>query len=215
MYVRLIHWAFERFYREFAWTYDVVAALVSWGRWRRWTLAALPALSGDILELGCGTGNLQAALAEASHSDAIASVIGIDASRQMLALTRRKAPHACLACADAGALPFAQARFDCVVATFPTEYIAAAPTLAEVRRVLRPGGRLLIILGAQLSGPPLYQNLVVLAYRLLLMNPPATQQPSGSASSLLEAISQIGMSASDAWIAGEGGWIYIITAIAK
>ena len=214
MYLRLIRWMFARFYRQFAWTYDVVAALVSWGRWRRWTLAALPALSGDILELGCGTGNLQAALNDVLIAHNLGSVSGVDASAQMLHLARRKAPQARLARADAGALPFLHASFDHVVATFPSEYIAAPATLAEVRRVLRPGGRLLVVLGAQLAGPEAYQSLVTLAYRLFLLHPPSSQGPAGSATTLLATIAQAGMEASDTWIAIEGSWIYLITATA-
>ncbi|NJP04278.1 MAG: hypothetical protein HC837_00930 [Chloroflexaceae bacterium] len=42
LYIAFIRWAFDRFYRECAWTYDTVAWLVSWGYWQRWTHAALP-----------------------------------------------------------------------------------------------------------------------------------------------------------------------------
>jgi ubiquinone/menaquinone biosynthesis C-methylase UbiE len=211
MYTRIIQWAFQRFYREFAWTYDRVAAIVSWGRWRRWTLAALSALHGDILELGCGTGNLQQAVGE-MPIQRLGSIFAIDASPQMLRLTRQKAPHAQLANADASALPFIATAFDTVIATFPSEYIMAATTLKEIRRVLRPNGQLLIILGAQLAGPHWYRQLVALAYRVLLLAPPATQQPSGSATALLQAIEQAGMQASDAWVAAAGGWVYLVTA---
>jgi ubiquinone/menaquinone biosynthesis C-methylase UbiE len=214
MYARIIQWAFQRFYREFAWTYDSVAAIVSWGRWRRWTLAALSALDGDVLELGCGTGNLQQALASNQQlgAERCGSVFAIDASRQMLQHTRNKAPQARLARASAMALPFSAASFDTVVATFPSEYIMAPETLNEVRRVLRPSGKLLIILGAQLAGPAWYRQLVEVAYRLFLLAPPATQQPSGSATPLLQAIEQAGMQANDVWIAAEGSWVYMVTA---
>ncbi|NTV64514.1 MAG: hypothetical protein HGA65_13385, partial [Oscillochloris sp.] len=50
----LVRWAFERLYREFAWTYDMVAVAVSGGLWRRWGLAALPYVRGRVLELGFG-----------------------------------------------------------------------------------------------------------------------------------------------------------------
>jgi ubiquinone/menaquinone biosynthesis C-methylase UbiE len=170
-YARIVQWAFTRFYREFAWTYDTVAALVSGNRWRIWALAALPYLRGRVLELGCGTGNLQQALAQADFP----APIGLDASPQMLALTRRKlatGAAACLLRADARTLPFPLAVFDTLVATFPSEYIMAPATLAEARRVLRPGGRLVVVLAAQFTSDGLYQRAVDLAYRLTLQRPP-------------------------------------------
>ena len=172
MYTRIVQWAFTRFYREFAWTYDTVAALVSGNRWRIWALAALPYLRGRVLELGCGTGNLQRALAE--QPDFLAP-IGLDVSPQMLTLTRRKLASgttARLLRADARALPFPLAVFDTLVATFPSEYIMAPATLAEARRVLRPGGRLVVVLAAQFTDDGLYQRAVALAYRLTLQRSP-------------------------------------------
>src|SRR5689334_21785273 len=80
----LVRWAFARFYREFAWTYDTVAAAVSGGRWSAWGQAVLPELRGRVLELGCGTGNLQQARARGGQL-----ITGLDASSQMLAITRR------------------------------------------------------------------------------------------------------------------------------
>src|ERR1051325_8335576 len=106
MYRRLIHWAFARFYREFAWTYDAVAAAVSGGRWSAWGLAALQYQNGRALELGCGTGNLQRVLA----GRMAAMPVGLDVSAQMLAITRRKLARAGqpirLVRAVAQALPF-------------------------------------------------------------------------------------------------------------
>lgn len=144
-YLRSVRWAFDRFYREFAWTYDTVAALVSGGHWHDWALAVRPSLHGRILEIGCGTGSLQRALrASPASSDAV----GLDLSRQMLALAQRKLNRAGLTPrllrADAGTLPFATSVFDTVVATFPSEYVIAPATLAGARRVLRPGGRLVM-----------------------------------------------------------------------
>ena len=180
-YTRAIHWAFTRFYREFAWTYDQVAAAVSGGQWSTWTLAALPYLRGRVLELGCGTGNLQQALAAQPEHAAI----GIDLSRHMLRLTQRKlgamGQQPRLAQAHAGLLPFPDHTFDTVVATFPSEYIVAPQVIADVRRVLRPGGELVIMLGAQFRAPSAYRRAIDLLYRVTLQQPilaaPAPVEP--------------------------------------
>src|SRR5262245_38583535 len=116
MYTRLVRWSFERFYREFAWTYDAVAAAVSRGRWAAWGRAALPYLHGHTLELGPGTGALQLALAK----QAAGVSFGLDASAQMLVRTKRRLRHAGqpirLVRALAQSLPFPLAAFDSIVA---------------------------------------------------------------------------------------------------
>lgn len=199
-YVRLVRWAFARFYREFAWTYDTVAALVSSGQWRAWTLAALPLLRGRVLELGCGTGNLQRALADRSGA---APAIGLDLSPQMLARARRKLARAGrtarLLRADARALPFSPAAFDTLVATFPSEYIVDPATLAEVRRALRPSGQLVVIPLAQLGEDSLYVRLIDLAYRLTLQGSPR-RAPALPRSALGQRIEQAGFRVQERWV---------------
>jgi len=73
---------------------------------------------------------------------------GVDLSMGMLTATRRKAPGARLARADARALPFASEAFDLVWASYLFDLIPTAemtPVLEEFRRVLRVGGRLLLV----------------------------------------------------------------------
>jgi ubiquinone/menaquinone biosynthesis C-methylase UbiE len=169
LYSQLLRWAFARFYREFAWTYDAVAALVSRGLWRRWIVAVVPQLQGAaVLELGSGTGYLQRALSEAGIA-----AVGLDASPQMLRLARRKVrqagEHARLVQGRAQALPFPSERFSDVVATFPAEYILEPATLNEIWRVLRPGGQVLLVDAATFAQADAYSAAVELAYR-------ATQQ---------------------------------------
>lgn len=170
-YPMLIRWAFARFYREFAWTYDTVAWLVSRGLWRRWTLAALPYLRGRVLEIGCGTGYVQHALAT-QHPGA---AVGLDASPQMLALTRRRVqqagPIANLVHAHAQAMPFPAAHFQTVLATFPSEYIVHPQTLTEIQRVLTPTGRLVIVDAAWFTQDDPYAWAVDIAYRLTFQRP--------------------------------------------
>lgn len=167
IYQRFILWAFDRLYHEFAWSYDIVAAAVSRGYWPRWIGAAIPYLgSGPILELGCGTGYLQDALARTAIPHA-----GLDASPQMLRRAARRLARARLPRhlmqGRAQALPFADETFSDVVATFPAPYIVQRGTLAEVWRVLRPDGQLLIVDGGQLDRG-MYHAAVELAYRTSL-----------------------------------------------
>lgn len=226
VYRQLVRWAFDRFYREFAWTYDAVAAAVSAGSWRGWTLQVRPFLSGRVLELGCGTGNLQRAIAD---TPAHTGSIGLDISAQMLRLTARRLAAAGhtprLLRADARSLPIADGAFDTVVATFPSEYIAAESTLREARRVLPAGGRLIVVLGATLAGDGTYQRTVELAYRITLQRSPRDmprrrpeqRSPAGmtddrTLSRLAAGLARAGFSASERWVDAPGGMVYVVVA---
>ncbi|NWG18786.1 MAG: class I SAM-dependent methyltransferase [Chloroflexi bacterium] len=220
-YSRLIRWAFERFYHEFAWTYDVVAALVSAGRWRDWVLTSVAFAHGRTLELGCGTGYVQLALAR-RHSGA---PVGLDRSASMLRLTQRRLARAGvqapLVRADARALPFSAASLDSIIATFPSEYITADATVAEIRRVLRPGGTVAVALWARFSGDSWYARLVDLAYRLTLQRSPRPVAPTGQAlpdaqQRLGERFARAGMCVSYAEAPTTGGTVqYVIAGIAE
>ena len=103
-------------------------------------------LAGDvagrrILDVGCGSGPLFAALRERG-----ATVTGMDSSAKMLKLARQRlGASAALHLADLGnPLPFANDAFDDVIASLVVHYLQdwTAP-LAELRRVLTPGGRLI------------------------------------------------------------------------
>ncbi|HEY2057114.1 MAG TPA: class I SAM-dependent methyltransferase, partial [Amycolatopsis sp.] len=94
-----------------------------------------------ILDAGCGSGPLFAAL-----RDRGAVVTGVDASAGMLELARRRlGTDTDLRVADlADPLPFPDGAFDDVVASLVLHYLEDwGPTLTELRRVLRPGGRLI------------------------------------------------------------------------
>ncbi|MEU3528084.1 class I SAM-dependent methyltransferase [Streptomyces sp. NPDC038707] len=94
-----------------------------------------------ILDAGCGSGPLSAAL-----RDRGAVVTGIDSSAGMLALARRRlGDDAALRLADLREpLPFDDGAFDDVLASLVLHYLEDwGPTLAEFRRVLAPGGRLI------------------------------------------------------------------------
>jgi SAM-dependent methyltransferase len=107
---------------------------------------AMLALAGDvagrrILDAGCGSGPLFASL-----RDRGALVTGFDSSAGMLEQARRRlGDDADLMVADLGRpLPFADGAFDDVIASLVLHYLEDwGPALAELRRVLKPGGRLI------------------------------------------------------------------------
>jgi ubiquinone/menaquinone biosynthesis C-methylase UbiE len=161
----LLRFFFHLLYHPFAWTYDLVAALVSLGHWKGWVLSALPFLEGRVLEIGYGPGHLQLAL----HAHGFAT-FGLDESQQMSRLAERrlrlKGFPVRLARAYAQHLPFAANAFDTLVATFPSGYIFEADTLAETRRVLAPAGRLVIIPTAWITGRGIHERLAAGLFKL-------------------------------------------------
>jgi SAM-dependent methyltransferase len=119
-------------------------------RQRRAVVEALGLRPGErVLDIGCGPGLLACEMAGAVAPSG--SVHGVDISPSMVEIARRRPPPAGAAPpqyteADALAVPFADATFDAAVSTQVYEYVDDMPAaLAEVRRVLRPGGRLLVL----------------------------------------------------------------------
>ncbi|HQV94029.1 MAG TPA: methyltransferase domain-containing protein [Anaerolineales bacterium] len=133
---------FKLLYHQFAFTYDFVAAAVSFNRWKDWTREILPLIEGTrILELGHGPGHLHRLLRRDGWF-----AVGIDESPQMSRLARRNTNgEANLTRGLAQHLPFADESFDTIVSTFPTEYIFDPRALAEARRCLMDRGRLIVL----------------------------------------------------------------------
>lgn len=162
---------FRLLYYEFAWTYDLVAWLVSLGRWKRWIGTSLPYLDGPrVLELGHGPGHLLIALA---HKGVHA--IGIDASPHMTQQAARRIRRHLrgeligqlhLARAKAPDLPFESSSFDQVIATFPTEYIFQPETLVQIARILRSGGSLVVLPVAWITGRGIFDRLAAGLFHL-------------------------------------------------
>lgn len=131
---------FERIARR----YDLMNTLMTAGqdqRWRRMVAElATTRHSTWILDVGTGTGRLGRAVRQANPS---AHVVGIDFAQGML---RRASPDIHPTRADAVRLPFADEQFDAVVSAFVVRNLAeVASGLAEQVRVLRPGGRLVML----------------------------------------------------------------------
>jgi ubiquinone/menaquinone biosynthesis C-methylase UbiE len=110
---------------------------------RRLTREALAVQAGEkVIDIGSGPGLLAAELADEG-----AEVLGVEPSESMLAMSRRREiPRADFQAGDALALPAADASFDAAVSTQVLEYVEdVGGALREARRVLRPGGRLLVL----------------------------------------------------------------------
>ena len=110
-------------------------------------LAALPAHIGHLLDIGAGTGQLLELVA-----DRCDAALGVDASRDMLALARGRlaerglAPRCAVRQADMYRLPFPDGAFDAVTLQMVLHYAEdPAAALAEAARVLSPDGTLLIV----------------------------------------------------------------------
>lgn len=142
-----------RMFDRIAPRYDLLNRLLSLGRDRYWRRRAIDALAahgnGHFLDLGCGTGDMTLDLLR-RHPAAI--VTGIDLSSSMLSLADAKArraglhPRATFQVGDAAALPFPPETFDGIVCAFCFRNLAhRAGALGEMRRVLRPAARLVIL----------------------------------------------------------------------
>lgn len=124
--------------------YDVTNDVLSMGqdrRWRKQVLAAVDARPGDrILDLAAGTGTSSLPFAEAG-----AQVIPCDFSVGMLQVGKKARPQLPFVAGDGTKLPFADDTFDAVTISFGLRNIVdPVAGLREMRRVTRPGGRLVV-----------------------------------------------------------------------
>ncbi len=132
--------------------YDVMNRVMTAGldqRWRRATALAVVRPGDRVLDAACGTGDLAIAAAKAGGN-----VTGLDFSRRMLERAGRKAPALEWVEGDLLELPFADESFDAVTVGFGVRNVADLErALAELHRVLRPGGRLGILEITHPRGP--------------------------------------------------------------
>jgi demethylmenaquinone methyltransferase / 2-methoxy-6-polyprenyl-1,4-benzoquinol methylase len=153
--------------------YDTMNRLMTGGldlRWRRLAAAAVVRRGDRVLDAACGTGDFALADLRAGA----ARVTGLDFSERMLERARRKSAAIEWVQGDLLALPFPDAEFDAATVGFGVRNLADLELgLKELRRVLRPGGRLAILEITQARGAlrPFFSlwfdRLVPLAGRLL------------------------------------------------
>ena len=124
--------------------YDVMNRVMTAGldaRWRRLAAESVVREGDRVLDAACGTGDL----AIADHKAGAGRVTGLDFSEKMLERARRKAPLEWVQ-GDMLALPFADGTFDAATVGFGVRNVEDLELgLRELRRVLRPGGRLAIL----------------------------------------------------------------------
>jgi ubiquinone/menaquinone biosynthesis C-methylase UbiE len=141
----VLHWAAR---------YDLLAWLFTFGRepaFRERILRLIRLEPGEsVLDVGCGTGTL--AIAAKRHVGPGGTVHGIDASAEMIARAGKKARQAGVEVVFKNgfvqSLPFPNAQFDAVLSTMMLHHLppkARQKCISEVRRVLKPGGRVLAV----------------------------------------------------------------------
>lgn len=134
---------FDRLYSRFARPYDLAVRLLP--TWRRWLSQALPHVEGPrVLEVSPGTGWLLTKYAGDVEAHAI------DLNRDLVEVARRNLLRAGLTAevqvADVAEIPYPEASFDTVLSTMAfSGYPDGRRALSEIVRVLRPGGRMVII----------------------------------------------------------------------
>jgi demethylmenaquinone methyltransferase/2-methoxy-6-polyprenyl-1,4-benzoquinol methylase len=128
--------------------YDVMNTLMTAGLHHRWRdrAVALAAIGpgSHVIDVATGTGDLAIALGRAVAPDG--EVVACDFSEEMLARARAKAPALRFEWADALALPYASDRFDAATVGFGARNFSDLRAgIAEMVRVVRPGGRVVIL----------------------------------------------------------------------
>lgn len=128
-------------------TYDRLNRLMTLGLDRRWRRRATKEVvsgqwpAASVLDVACGTGDMVCNLVQSG-----CTVTGVDLSEEMLAIARRKTALATFQLADAEYLPFPDGSFDAVTCAFGVRnFVHLEQGLGEMLRVLKPGGRMVIL----------------------------------------------------------------------
>lgn len=132
-------------------TYDKLNHMMTLGIDRQWRRKAIRSIVGptqaqSFLDIATGTGDLALDILNKAHPDS--HLTGIDLSEPMMAIAKTKleGKHHQLIVANAEEMPFGDNTFDCVTVSFGVRnFTRLEKSLAEMRRVLRPGGKLMIL----------------------------------------------------------------------
>lgn len=132
-------------------TYDKLNHMMTLGidrQWRRKSIRSIvdPTQAQSFLDIATGTGDLALDILNKAHPDS--HLTGIDLSEPMMAIAKTKleGKHHQLMVANAAEMPFGDNTFDCVTVSFGVRnFTRLEKSLAEMRRVLRPGGKLMIL----------------------------------------------------------------------
>jgi demethylmenaquinone methyltransferase/2-methoxy-6-polyprenyl-1,4-benzoquinol methylase len=148
----------EAMFDRIAGVYDLMNSLMTAGLHHRWRRRAVDLArvgpGNDVLDVASGTGDL--AIELSGRVGAGGSVIGSDFSEQMLDRARVKAPQLRWEQANALALPYEANRFDAVTVGFGARNFSDLEAgLAEMVRVTRPGGRVVVLEITTPTRPPL------------------------------------------------------------
>jgi demethylmenaquinone methyltransferase/2-methoxy-6-polyprenyl-1,4-benzoquinol methylase len=177
--------------------YDLMNDLMSAGVhriWKRFTLSLANLHPGQCaLDVAGGTGDLAAGLAKQVGERGL--VVLTDINEAMLQRGRDRltnqgqVANVAFAVANAEALPFADARFDCVTIGFGLRNVTdKARALASMRRVLRPGGQLLVLEFSQPVAPGLKPLYDLYSFRVLPLLGKLVARDSASYRYLAESI---------------------------
>jgi demethylmenaquinone methyltransferase/2-methoxy-6-polyprenyl-1,4-benzoquinol methylase len=165
----------QNYYSRIYKNYDLVNRLFTFGldkKWRSQTVSAcLASHPRSVLDICCGTGDLAIQLSRSSFQTL--RVTGLDLNPDMLEIARQKADHLKIPSVefilgDVGSMPFKDHEFDCATIGFgfrnlTYENQGRDQYLHEISRIIKPGGRLLILESAQPE-----TGLIRFFYRLYL-----------------------------------------------
>lgn len=126
---------FDSYAKEYSETISLINDLDTWVY-----LKYLPKKCGNVLDVGCGSGDLLASLSK--YFD---ECYGIDASKSMLEIAKQKGTNFKLTLGDANVLPYPDNYFDYVVSHTTFHHLDLPKALNEVKRVVKSGGGVVIV----------------------------------------------------------------------
>lgn len=199
---------FHLLYNQFAWGYDLFATSVSMGMWKSWVLSIVAdIIASPVLEIGFGPGHLYRAL-----QDKGLECYGVDASFRMgrLCLLREgNQRNNGVINGYAQFLPFADQRFQTVVATFPANYILEPDTWLEIKRVLEPGGVIYWLPAAWITGTGSHHRIAAWLFRTTHQVP---EDAPGTNDQRFEMIENLGFNVSQEYRPLQDSVVWIVKA---